>query len=386
MDTPVTLPVWKRFNTGFIRLESLKTINTGTHDRYKEYKSSLEKGLKTRYVIGNFDGYTEAEQIQELYEPLFSISQIDATKGIIPSPYLFSIMKLDTSGRGKFHSMDQSFVSIDKAYAKGFFIVIKESFEQPLVEFVKLTEEGGLLVHHDVIELKPQTHTIILRVVEGVGKGMIADNVEIFANQGSSVDYVTVNKTKKNGFYSAIKRARLSGGANVNWYNIDMDESNIAISTRSILAEPGSETRLIGVVVGKGDAQKDISYETFHTAPDTTTSVLVRAAVLDQAKVIYRALTHITSGSKRAKVEQAEKSIMLGEHARFDGIPSLWIDEDNVIASHSASSGMVDEQTMFYLKSRGIPHHIAEKLITDGFIGSLLNTYPINLVNSLSGS
>ena len=71
---------------------------------------------------------------------------------------------------------------------------------------------------------------------------------------------------------------------------------------------------------------------------------------------------------------------MLGEHARFDGIPSLWIDEDDVIASHSASSGMADDQAMFYLKSRGIPHQQAEKLITDGFIASLLNTVPLDLL------
>jgi Fe-S cluster assembly protein SufD len=169
----------------------------------------------------------------------------------------------------------------------------------------------------------------------------------------------------------------------VNWYNVDLYEGNTVMSLRSTLAGGGAESRMTGVLIGKGNSQKDVSYETFHDAPDTVTSVMVRAAVLDTAKVIYRALTHIASGSKRAKVEQAEKSILLGEQAKFDGIPSLWIDEDDVAASHSASSGMVDEQALFYLKSRGIPHRQAEKLITDGFIASLLNKAPLDVLSGL---
>lgn len=383
MNTANSFPIWKRFTPGSIKLELLKEAESGTHEQYEEYKKLIEKNIETNYVIGNIDGYTTHGK--QLYEPNVSLSSIDIKKGIVPTPHLFSLMKIDALGRGKFHSMDDVFLSIDKANAKGFFVNIKEKIDKPIAEFVTLTKKSNLIIHHDVIVLEPQTSVTFLRVIDGVEDSLIADNVEIFANPGSFINCVTINKTKKNGFYASIKRAQLSRGAKVNWFNIDMGESNTALSIRSLLVEQEAESKMIGVIVGKKDAQKDMSYETFHSAPDTTTSVVVRAAVLDYSKVVYRALTHIASGSKRAKVEQAEKSIMIGDHAKFDGIPSLWIDEDDVIASHSASSGKVDEQTMFYLKSRGIPHQVAEKIITEGFISSILNTFPVNLVGNLLG-
>jgi len=254
---------------------------------------------------------------------------------------------------------------------------------EPLVEFVKVTQNNAVYVHHDLIILEPGTKLVMLRVIESGDDGMIADNLEAYIGKGAKLEYVTLNKSKKGVFYTAIKRATVAGQGIVNWYNIDLKESHSAISIRSILAEPYAESRMTGVIMGVGESRKDISYETLHNAPDTVTSVLMRAAVLDRAKVIYRALTHIASGSKRSKVEQVGKSIMLGKHAKFNGIPSLWIDEDDVAASHSASSGMVDERTMFYLKSRGISHKQAEKLVTDGFIASLLTKEPINLLSDL---
>lgn len=381
MVTGVILPEWKRFNTKFIKPETLGILNNGSKEQYDGYIKSIGDKFKSKYVIGNIDGYLTEHNAQ--YEPYFSFVPIDIKNGINPSEYLFTLSKIDTSGRGKFHSMDESFLQLDKTTSKGFYINLKNSMTEPLIEFVKTTQESGILVHHDLIMLEPETHLILLRIVEGSNGGMIADNVEVYAGRGASLEYITLNRSKRGVFYTAIKRAQISEGAKVSWYNIDLDESNVAMSIRSMLVGPHAESRMTGVVVGKGESQKDISYETFHTAPDTVTSVLVRAAVLDRAKVIYRALTHIASGSKRAKVEQAEKSIMLGEQARFDGIPSLWIDEDDVMASHSATSGMVDEQTMFYLKSRGIPHDKAEKLVTDGFIASLLNKEPISLLSGL---
>ena len=381
MTTGVLLPAWKRYTARFIQPEALKFLHNGTRAGFEKYIQSFGEILKNRHVLGNIDGYLSENG--ERSEPSYDLSTIDLAGGSVPSPKLLGLMKLDTAGRGKFHAMDEAFLQIDRTFGRGFYLHLKDTPAEPVVECIAATEEDGLLVHHDLIILEPDTHSTIVRIVDGAREGMVSDNVEIYAGRGSSADCITLNRSRKDTRYTAVHRAQVAEGARVNWYNVDLYDGNTAMSVRSTLAGNGAESRMVGVLIGKGDSQKDVSYETFHAAPDTVTSVLVRAAVLDTAKVVYRALTHIASGSRRAKVEQAEKSILLGEHARFDGIPSLWIDEDDVAASHSASSGMVDEQALFYLKSRGIPHHQAEKLITDGFIASLLNRTPLDLLQGL---
>ena len=381
MATGVLLPEWKRFQTQFVQPGMLHLLNDGNKERYEKYVQTYGDVLKGKRSFGNIDGYLSGQNDPTI--PGLSLSAIDLATDAGALPQLSGLMKLGTDGRGKFHAMDESFLQLDRLYAKGFYLNFKESIKEPIIELVRASQDDGMLVHHDLIVLEPGTHVTVLRIAEGSSGGMISDNVEIYAGEGSHIEYITLNRSKKGSLYTAVKRARVAEGAAVNWYHVDLYESNTAMSVRSTLAGSRAESRMTGVVVAQGEARKDMSYETFHSAPDTVTSVLVRAAVLDTAKVVYRALTHIASGSKRAKVEQTEKSIMLGEHARFDGIPSLWIDEDDVIASHSASSGMADDQVMFYLKSRGIPHQQAERLVTDGFIASLLNTVPLDLLKGL---
>ncbi len=381
MSAAIVLPEWKRLDAKFMAYNKLNVLTGGGGSAYEEYIRFFGNVLSDKHVIGNVDGYLGEPHIKTT--PYFSIKQIDVHNGGNPSDLLFGLMQIDTGGRGKFHAMDESFFRMDRAHAKGFYLDITQSMNNPLWQIVKVSKEQGLLVHHDLIVLAPGTRLVLLRVVDGAQNAVVADNTEIYAREGSHIDYVTLNRCPESSFYTAIKRARVDGNAKVNWYTIDLGGSNAAVSTRSLLAGPGAESRLTGVVVARGGSRKDMSYETFHTAPDTVTSVLVRAAITDTAKVVYRALTHIASGAKRAKVEQSERSIMLGEHARFDGIPSLWIDEDDVIASHSASSGVVDEQELFYLKSRGIPHAQAERLITDGFIASLLSKEPVSMLKGV---
>ncbi len=378
MITGVALPAWKRFNTRFINPETLNLLNEGNEAQYNAYIKSFGDIIKGKYVLGNIDGYLPDDTAH--VDPALSVAQIDAEKGRRPSDRLFSLLRIDTSGRGKFHSLDESFLEIDRGYARGFYLQVKKDVQMPLVEFISATQENSILVHHDLIILEPETHLVLLRIVEGCSGSMVVDSVEVYAGRDSRLEYITLNKSGNGAFYATIKQAEISGHARVDWYNVDLYESHTAMSTRSTLMGQGAESGMTGIVISKGESQKDISYETFHRAPDTSTAVYVRAALMDSSRITYRALTHIASGSRRAKVEQAEKSITLGEKARFDGIPSLWIDEDDVIASHSVSSGMVDEQTMFYLKSRGIPHKQAEKLVTEGFIASMLNKEPVSLL------
>ncbi len=378
--TGISLPAWKRLSTKTISPDALNILAGAKPPVRAAYSRDIAEKLGSRQVIADIDGSLSHEGI--VNSAALSVEEIDAANRHVP-PGVFDLLRLDTQGRGKFHAMDESYLRMDRAYARGFSIHANDSPGGPIVGLVKADQESGLLVHHDLIVLGPGVHLVLLRIVEGRGTDLIADNAEVYAGSGSRLEYVTLNRSMKGAFYTAIKQASVAEGASVDWYNIDIGESDVAMSTRSLLVGAHAESRMTGVITGVGESQKDISYETFHAAPDTVTSVMIRAAVLNQAKVIYRALTHIASGSKRAKVEQTEKSILLGEQAKFNGIPSLWIDEDDVVASHSASSGMVDEEALFYLKSRGIPHKEAERLITEGFLSSLLHHRPMSLLQAL---
>ena len=77
---------------------------------------------------------------------------------------------------------------------------------------------------------------------------------------------------------------------------------------------------------------------------------------------------------------QTSRNIVLSEHAKADAIPNLEIEANDVKCGHAASVGPVDDDAVFYLESRGIPHDEAERLIVSGFFQEVLDRVQIDEV------
>ena len=78
-------------------------------------------------------------------------------------------------------------------------------------------------------------------------------------------------------------------------------------------------------------------------------------------------------GAQKTDAMQTSRNIVLSEHAKADAIPNLEIEANDVRCGHAASVGPVDEEALFYLQSRGIPHDEAERLIVTGFFQEVLD-------------
>lgn len=120
-----------------------------------------------------------------------------------------------------------------------------------------------------------------------------------------------------------------------------------------------------------GDNIVDILYLMRFYAPNTYGLVDAKGVLTDKSKVIFRAIMDILSGSKEAEAHQNNHATLISNEAKAEAIPSLMVDENDVIASHSASSSPIDENMIFYLMTRGIPREDAQKLIIRGIFESL---------------
>lgn len=100
--------------------------------------------------------------------------------------------------------------------------------------------------------------------------------------------------------------------------------------------------------------------------------VLQHGAVLDQSFLSFNGITNITQEAKHSDGHQTSRLLMLSEEGRGDVNPILLIDQHEVTAGHSASAGQLDKEQLYYLQSRGIDRRTAEKLVTRGFLGVVL--------------
>ena len=133
------------------------------------------------------------------------------------------------------------------------------------------------------------------------------------------------------------------------------------------------------VALSFADETQTIDFRTFHShiAPDTSSNLLFKGAIDDEARSIYTGLIRVGPEARGTNAFQTNRNLKLSDTAWAESVPNLEIENNDVACSHASTVGPVEEEQMFYLQSRGVPDDVAERLIVDGFFAETLNALPL---------
>ena len=112
---------------------------------------------------------------------------------------------------------------------------------------------------------------------------------------------------------------------------------------------------MLGIFFADEDQHFDHRSIQDHVAPNCTSDLLYKGALRDASRAVYSGWVHVRPDAQKTNAMQTSRNIVLSEHAKADAIPNLEIEANDVRCGHAASVGPVDEETMFYLQSRGHP-------------------------------
>jgi len=124
--------------------------------------------------------------------------------------------------------------------------------------------------------------------------------------------------------------------------------------------------------VGGQDHHATINQHVHHHAKKTYSQIHNWLISNDNAKMAYYVNGSIAKGFEKSNCQQLNKGIILSEQGEIKVIPSLFIDEYDVQAGHGAAIGQIDENQLFYLKSRGMTETQAKNLIISGYINPFI--------------
>jgi Fe-S cluster assembly protein SufD len=113
-----------------------------------------------------------------------------------------------------------------------------------------------------------------------------------------------------------------------------------------------------------------------HNTGRTASRLLSKGAVAEESRSIYTGLIEIERGARRTDARQTNHNLLLSPHAHADTVPNLDIRENDVTCAHASSVGPLDELQRWYLESRGVSRHDAERLMIQGFFNEMLDVLP----------
>ncbi len=204
--------------------------------------------------------------------------------------------------------------------------------------------------------------------------------VEVFAEEGSRVNYVAVQNWGAGVVNLSTDRVVAGRDARVTTLGMALGGELSRSDIRCRLSRPGSHVDLLGLYIADGTQHFDHETLQDHVSPHASSNLLFKGALRDRGRSVFRGLIRVHPGAQRTDAYQTNRNLLLSSEARADSLPNLEIQADDVRCSHAATVGQLDEEEVFYLLSRGIPKREAVRLVVFGFFGEVLVQLPLEEV------
>ncbi len=205
---------------------------------------------------------------------------------------------------------------------------------------------------------------------------MHAGLVEIQVMQGANLRFVELQSWGKNVWNFSHERVRVEGNGNLDWIFGAVGSRLTKNFSELDLAGQGAVGRMSGFYFTNGSQHLDHDTQQNHLAPSTTSDLLFKGALKGHSRSVWQGMIYVAPGAQKTDGYQANRNLVLSDQARADSIPGLEILADDVRCTHGATVGKLEQEPLFYLKSRGIPQKDAERLVVEGFFDPIMQRIP----------
>jgi Fe-S cluster assembly protein SufD len=208
------------------------------------------------------------------------------------------------------------------------------------------------------------------------GDALHAGIVEIKVMAGASLKFVELQSWGKHVWNFSHERIRVERNGNLDWIFGAIGSKLTKNFSELDLAGEGATGRMSGFYFTDGNQHLDHDTQQNHLAPHTTSDLLFKGALKGKSRSVWQGMIYVAEGAEKTDGYQANRNIILDEGARADSIPGLEILADDVRCTHGATVGKLEEEPIFYLKSRGIPQQDAERVVVEGFFDPIMQRIP----------
>jgi Fe-S cluster assembly protein SufD len=248
----------------------------------------------------------------------------------------------------------------------------KTSVEKPIVILSSVT--AGANFPSVRIELGASSSARIVEYIDGGDNALVVPLSEYLVGDNASLQLTTYQCLSTSAWHVARTTTFLERDARMRQSVISLGGHYNRSRNDSEVLGTGALNELRTTYLGSGDQVHDFRTRQFHRVGRSNSVLLSKGAVADRARSIYTGLIEIEKGAKRTDARQTNHNLLLSPHAHADSVPNLDIRENDVVCAHASSVGPLDELQRWYLESRGVSRHDAERLMIQGFFYEMLSS------------
>ena len=271
---------------------------------------------------------------------------------------------------------DELTASNEAQFTDGIFIYVPDDVkvEKPFQIVSLINSREDLLVQNrHVINMGRNAELSVIQCDDSTRYGKTFLNIvtEISLSENARLHYYkTENKEAGSLLFHHIfvnQKAYSFFHSNAITFNAGYVCNNIHVN----LNEPFAETKLYGLYLVDKTQHCDNHIKVDHVAPDCKSFQLYKGIMDDEAEALFHGHVVVRPDSQRTSAFQTNRNILLTDKAKINTKPFLEIYADDVQCSHGATVGQLDDEALYYLRSRGIGEKSARKLLMFAFANEI---------------
>ncbi|HWR50705.1 MAG TPA: Fe-S cluster assembly protein SufD [Bryobacteraceae bacterium] len=221
------------------------------------------------------------------------------------------------------------------------------------------------------------------RIVEQyIGEGPYFTNAvtELEAAAGASVEHCIFQRQSVEALHFHHLAVRQKRDSNVRLYNLAFGGGMVRNEVLAVLDGEGAHCALSGLYVTRGTEHVDNHTTLDHAKPNSTSHELYKGVLDDRSQGVFHGRIIVRPEAQKTDAIQRNRNLLLSREAVVNTKPQLEIYADDVRCTHGATVGQVDEDAVFYLRSRGVGRDDARKLLTNAFASEILDDVKVEAV------
>jgi Fe-S cluster assembly protein SufD len=236
--------------------------------------------------------------------------------------------------------------------------------------FVKAERSSDLTVlesHHALDQAGDYFNNVANWIEVGENARVRHYRVQLEGSKGNQVHNTIVDQNRESTYTS---------------FGIDLGGLIVRNNLSSTLLASGTRTNFYGTYLMDGNQHIDNQTFIDHAMPHCDSNELFKGILAGRSRGVFNGKVMVRQDAQKTNAFQQNSSLVLSPDAVMDAKPQLEIFADDVRCSHGATIGQLDEASVFYLMSRGIPEKQARNLLQQAFIGEVLEQLDIAPVRS----
>ena len=273
---------------------------------------------------------------------------------------------------------ENSLLNLNTAFVSDYTKILVKSgyrFKKPLILFNFLSNDLkniGLNTRLD-IDLEDNASLNVINISnENLNNNFLNFRQKINIGKNSILKNYSLDINENSNFKYSFKDINLEKNSHLEYFILSKGSKFLKHDINCSLNNEYGSVVLNGIIDLNEKKHHEIKTKINHNEENCKSYQLIKSVLNDNSKGVYQGKIYVNSKAQKTDGYQLSRALLLNDEVEFNAKPELEIYADDVKCSHGSTSGNIDEDSIFYLMSRGLSYEQSKKLLTNGFLNEVI--------------